>query len=172
MFGRLAKLFLVLTAIAPVGLVYAWVLATECNFIWAGVVLAASLSLVGVCWFLLGAAKNNLERSNFKPTAVEAADRENIAFMLLYLSPLFTSQFGSLNYGLLIPTLVIFGILSATGYSYHFNPLLGLLGWHFYKVSSEQGITYVLVTKKQLRRAGDITVVGQLTDYILIDLED
>lgn len=102
---------------------------------------------------------------------VEAADRENIAFMLLYLSPLFTSQFGSINFNLVIPTIIIFGLMTATGYSYHFNPLLGLLGWHFYKVSSKEGVTYVLLTKKQLRKAGKVKRVGQLTEYILIDLE-
>ncbi len=92
--------------------------------------------------------------------------------MLLYLSPLFTSQFGQLNMSLLIPTLLVFILLTATGYNYHYNPLLGLVGWHFYKVSSREKVTYVLITKKQLRNTHQISEVGQLTEYILIDLEE
>ena len=63
-------------------------------------------------------------------------------------------------------------MITATGYNYHFNPLLGLLKWHFYKVQSNEGVTYVLITKKQLRTAANAVTVGQLTEYILIDLED
>ena len=171
MFGRLAKTLLIVSAIAPIGLVYAWVAFNEGNRAWAiGLVVGCAL-LVGCCVFLFSKAKQVLERFPFQPESVEAADRENIASMLLYLSPLFTSQFGQLNMTLLIPTVLIFALLTATGYNYHFNPLLGLAGWHFYKVSSKEGVTYVLVTKKQLRNTNQISEVGQLTEYILIDLE-
>ncbi|MCF1743276.1 hypothetical protein [Paradevosia shaoguanensis] len=170
MFSTFAKLLLVLTAISPVALVYAWVLYANCNYLVAGVLVALSAVLLLLCWLLLRAANDQLERSTFKPVSVEAADRENIAFMLLYLSPLFTSDFGSLNLSVLIPSIVIFAVMSATGYNYHFNPLLGLLGWHFYRVTSPDGVTFVLITRRQLRRAGQETIVGQLTDYILIDV--
>ncbi|RWT04598.1 hypothetical protein [Aeromonas caviae] len=55
---------------------------------------------------------------------------------------------------------------------YHFNPLLGLMGWHFYKVSTPEGVTYVLVTKKELRRAQEGLTVVQLTEYIVLDIGD
>lgn len=172
MFGAVAKFLLVLSAIAPVGLVYAWVCVTEKRYDVAIILVAGSVFLVLICLFLLGFAKKKLERFPFRAAAVEAADRENIAFMLLYLSPLFTAQLDDLNLSVLIPALLVFILMTATGYNYHFNPLLDLLRWHFYRVSSAEGVTYVLVTKKQLRNAGQIKSVGQLTDYILIDLEE
>lgn len=171
MFSFFAKTLLILTAVAPVGLVYAWVAARSGHERVAfGLLLAAGL-LMFVCRILLKAAKENLEKIEFKPVTVEAADRENIAFMLLYLSPLFSSAVGDINFDVIIPTIIVFMVMSATGYTYHFNPLLGLMGWHFYKVSSSAGVSYVLVTRKQLRRANDVAIVGQLTEYILIDLE-
>lgn len=94
-----------------------------------------------------------------------------MALLLLYLIPLFTEDFDGLNWHLWIPTLVIFGAVVATGYSYHFNPLLGVLGWHFYKVCTPEGVTYVLITRKQLHDARDTLKVGQLTEYIVLDLE-
>jgi hypothetical protein len=42
--------------------------------------------------------------------------------------------------------------------------------WHFYKVGTKEGISYVLITKKQLRNATATIEVGQLTEYIVIDL--
>lgn len=171
MFGRVAKMLLILSAIAPVGLVYAWVAFNEGSRNVALWLVGGCIALVLCCVYLFNKAHSVLERFPFQMSSVEAADRENIAFMLLYLSPLFTAQFGQLNMTLLIPTLLIFALLTATGYNYHFNPLLGLVGWHFYKVSSAEGVTYVLITKKQLRNTNQIGCVGQLTDYILIDLE-
>lgn len=172
MFGRFAKALLISTAIAPIALVYAWVAFGEGQLGLAFSLIVICLLLVISCIVLLQRGKKDLERFPFKPQSVEAADRENVAFMLLYLSPLFTSQFSQLNMTLLIPTILIFLLLTATGYNYHFNPLLGLVGWHFYKVSSSEGVTYVLITKKQLRNTSQIAEVGQLTEYILIDLGD
>lgn len=170
MFSRLAKTLLITSAVAPIGLVYAWVAFNEGRTYWAVGLVVACVILVGCCLWVFTSARRMLERFPFKPQSVEAADRENIAFMLLYLSPLFTAQFGQLNMTLLIPTIFIFTLLTATGYSYHFNPLLGLIGWHFYKVTSAEGVTYVMITRKQLRNTNQISQVGQLTEYILIDL--
>jgi hypothetical protein len=169
-YNRIAKFMLIISAIAPIGFVYGWVAFTEQYYWKAGIIVLVSMTLVAACLVLLTAAKKNLERFPFEPCTIEAADRENIAFMLLYLSPLFTSQFGAINLNVFIPTLLIFAMMTSTGYNYHVNPLLGLLGWHFYKVSSKEHVTYVLVTKKQLRNATQIENVGQLTEYILIDL--
>ncbi|MFK8254198.1 hypothetical protein [Ancylobacter terrae] len=172
MFGRIAKTLLIMSAIAPIGLVYAWVAFSEGKTLLAILLISGCLFLVACCAWLLKQAKKYLERFPFKPASVEAADRENIAFMLLYLSPLFTAPLGQWNMNIMIPTLLVFALLTATGYNYHFNPLLGLVRWHFYKVSSIEGVTYVLITKKQLRNTAQIDQVGQLTEYILIDLED
>ena len=107
----------------------------------------------------------------FTATTIEAADKENISFLLLYLLPLFTEEFSTLNWNVWIPVVLIFALVVATGYSYHFNPLLSLFRWHFYKAGTKEGVTYVLITKKQLRNATETIKVGQLTEYIVIDLE-
>jgi len=168
--SSLAKLMLTATSLAPVALVYAWVLyadgRTKVALGLVGAAVALILTMVG----LLRYCRKHLERSRFKVTTIEAADREYITFILLYLSPLFTAQFGDLNWHILIPTMIIFILVISTGYGYHFNPLLGLLGWHFYKVGTEEGVAYVLITKKELRSAKQCLTVGQLTEYIVIDI--
>jgi hypothetical protein len=170
MLNGLAKLLLTSTAIAPVLLTYAWLayLANEKFFVAA--ILGACAALILICLGLLHYAKTHLERVNFTTVSIEAADRENMGFLLLYLSPLFTSTFTSINWQVWVPTILIFAGVVATGYSYHFNPLLGLMGWHFYKVGTPEGVTYVLITKKQLRSVAGTIEVGQLTEYIVMDV--
>src|SRR3546814_20141319 len=134
MFGRMAKMLLVLSAVAPVGLVYAWVAFNEGNRSVALWLIGGCIFLVFCCVYLFNKAHSVLERFPFQMSSVEAADRETIAFMLLYLSPLFTAKFGQLNMTLLLPTLRIFTLLNAPGYKYPFNLLLRLHGWLFYKI--------------------------------------
>jgi len=172
MLNWLAKLLLTSTSLAPILLVYSWVLYSENNFCGAIWLVICAVALVLLMLSLLSYSKKHLERSTFKVTSIEAADREYITFILLYLSPLFTAEFGDLNWNILVPTIIIFIVVISTGYGYHFNPLLGLLGWHFYKVTTEEGVTYVLITRKELRTAKKCLTIGELTEYIVIELPD
>ena len=165
-----AKLLLTSTAIAPVLLTYGWVAYQAKESRQAFALLGACVVLVMICLGMLAYSKKHLERLKFSATTVEAADRENMGFLLLYLLPLFTTQFTTLNWQVWIPAIIIFAAVVATGYSYHFNPLLGLMGWHFYKISTKEGVTYVLITKKQLRNVVATIEVGQLTEYIVLDV--
>ena len=170
--STLAKILFTSTAMAPVGFTYAWVAWFDGEKIYASLVIAASLILVFASIWMIRYAKKNLERFNFTVENVEAADRENIGFLLLYLLPLFTSSFTSLNWTILVPSLLIFAVITITGYSYHFNPLLGIMKWHFYKVGTPEGVTYILITKKELRHASNPLTVVQITEYIVIDVKE
>lgn len=172
MLNWLAKLLLTSTAIAPVLLSYAWVAYRAGEARQALVLVVLVVVLVVVSLGVLRYAKTQLERISFTATSVEAADRENMGFLLLYLLPLFTAQYVALNWEVWVPAIVIFGAVVATGYSYHFNPLLGLLQWHFYKVGTKEGITYVLITRKQMRHANTPLEVVQLTEYVIADVGD
>ena len=171
MLSSLAKVILTATAIAPAGITYACA-----AFMANEIILSISLMLgsgicVVSCLYLLHYARRHLEHISFTTTKVEAADHENMAILLLYLSPLFTTNFNALNWPILIVTLLIFALVIGTRYGYHFNPLLGLKGWHFYKISTPEGVTYCLITKKRLRDARGKLDIGQLTEYIVLDLE-
>lgn len=171
MLSAIARIMLTASAIAPIAFTYAWVAYTQDEKTVAGVALLSGAIAVALCITVLRSAQKNLERMSFKPKSIEAADRENIGFMVLYLLPLFTDKINTLNWALWIPTVLVFSVITAFGYSYHFNPLLGIIGWHFYKVESDEGVTYVVITRKHLRAASQVLTVGQLTEYILIDLE-
>lgn len=170
MLSFIAKLMLTISALAPVALIYSLVAAFQANFevaFWAG---AASILAASLCAAVLHVGGRKASRSKFTAKGIEAADGENVGFMLLYLLPLFSDKIETLRWELWLPTLVLLGLLIGNGYAHHFNPLLGLFGWHFYKVTSNEGVTFVLISRKRLANAIGTLTVSQLTDNILYDL--
>lgn len=168
MLSTLARVLLTMTSMAPVGLVYAWAAYTQNSSDVAILIAVASALLVPVCIAIMRFAKYKLESFHITIEAIEPADRENTSFLLLYLLPLFTDKFDTLNWSVWVPILAIFALMTSSGYNYHFNPLLSLFGWHFYRVESD-GVSYVLITRRHLRSVVGRTMVCQLTEYILLE---
>lgn len=171
MLSTIAKALLAATAMAPVGMSYAWVAYNEGKSSIAFWLFLGCMVLFFACNFLLQYAIKNLESEAFTTQSVECADKEIIASLLLYLLPLFTAQFGALNWQVWLPAIIFFVAVVGTGYCFHFNPILSLQGWHFYKVSTPEGVTYLLITKKHIKSVAGQIRVGQLTEYIVLDLE-
>ena len=167
----LGNLVLTGTSISPVLFVYGIVAAFEGEYLPAGVIALVGVVLLGLGVVLLVYVKGHLERLDLSLSTVEVADRESVGLLVLYLLPLLRTSFSELEFLVLIPAVAIFLALGLTGYSYHFNPMLNLFKWHFYKVGTPEGVTYLLITRKHLRSAIDTIKVGQLTAYTVIDLD-
>ena len=170
MLSKIAKFTLTVTAIAPVLLTYSIVIFLKGDKVVAALLFGGFLTLFCLCLGLFYYVKKHLERMEFRAVSVEIADGENIAFLMLYLLPLLSGRAVTLDWQTLLPTVIIFGIAVVTSYSYHFNPLLGFLGWHFYKAGTKEGVTYVIISKKQFCNINKTIEVGQLTEYIVVDL--
>ena len=89
-------------------------------------------------------------------------------FLLIYLLPLITRDLATYNWQAWIVIALIFCGVVATSYSYHFNPLLVVFCYHFYKVSDKEGMSYVLITRKQLFKANNTLEVVKLSEYVLL----
>lgn len=170
--SRFAKLLLTITAIAPVLLTYALISFLNDNIIEAAILFFIFLILFFICFSLLYYMKKNLERMDFRADSAEVADSENIAILVLYLLPLLSGRSITPDWKVWLPVVLVFGLAIIASYGYHFNPLLGFFGWHFYKVRSKENVTYVLITKKQLVNVTEMIEVGQLTEYMLVDIGD
>lgn len=168
-----ARLALTATAIAPVGFTYAGVAAMNKDYGAMLVLVAVSALLVRICIWILDAmrGKNASAPQEHPITSVEPADTENTSIILLYLMPLFTTSFDQLNWAVWIPTLLMLAVIAMTSHSYFFNPLLGLFGWHFYKVGTPENVTRLLISKQTIRK-GDRKIIGiELSDYVILDTE-
>jgi len=168
-FGRF---ILAATALAPIALAYAWAALLQEKYYIAGALAAAGPMLLVLCHIVVTSARKGYERITITPSAAEAADRESVALIVLYLIPLFTYKFGDLQWAVIIPCIFVLGIVVSTGYNFYFSPLLGMLGWHSYKITDQVGITYVLMSKRELRSALKPVDVVQLTEYLLLEVEE
>jgi hypothetical protein len=157
MLNRLAKFLLVATSLSPIlGAVAvnqisagkAW----QCWLPW----IAVALLLVLVCWWLLRYSARNIQRQKITIEQFESGDKEVLAFLLAYLLPFISADNMSFNGQWItgVYILVIIFLAVAHAGALHFNPVMGLLGYHFYSVKSSEGVSQLLISKIELRRPG------------------
>ncbi len=151
------------TSIAPLLLVYASLALLECEYIAAAILVALGVGFFALWCFLMRHAKRNLERVTISCSSLEAVDRSSVGVLILYLLPLLRTSFSDLELQIVIPGVVIFLALALAGYGFHFNPLLNLFRWHFYKVYTDEGIYYILITKL-LRNSLGVRPTNSLSD--------
>lgn len=182
--NRVVKLFLVLTSLAPVLITYWFVEQTD-NYcsdysLWINLqnnysiglfYLIATIILITICLSILFLSKKNLETFPVIIEEIKTSDNEASTFIIAYLLPLANK----LNNGFNIPVLIfisfLFFFIVKTSNSYHFNPLLNFIGYHFYEVKVEGGVTYVLLTKKSINNSKNIKSISLLTEYMILENE-
>ena len=122
---------------------------------WSGWLIAAIL-LVFLCWGLLHYAAKNVQRQLFHIKEFERNDAEVLGFLLAYLLPFVSSKdmafIGDWLTGAYILG-VIFLAFTHAG-AFHFNPVMGLFGYHFFSVKNGDGVSHLLISKGELRRPG------------------
>jgi hypothetical protein len=168
--SKLAKTLLAGTSFAPIILTYAFVSwicgARIINIVILLLIVAA---LVLICISLLKYAYKNIERERIKITAISTADGEVIGFVIAYLLPILSLTNPSIDIRVLLFSAFVFMVVIWTTNSYHINPLLNIVGYHFYEVSSDDNVTYLLLTKKELRKTKSVQLVIHLTEYMILD---
>ncbi len=160
---RLALLLLVLTSLAPIGLVQAAVLCGDKKWLQGAWFLGVALVLAITCLALLAGvqARKPARRMEFKDLA--SKESEPLAFLVAYALPLVAAPKGS------IAGLVVFGILMGVvmwqQQIFHVNPLLAATGYHFFSAKNDSGGPVLLLTREKAPREGILSVV-KLSDYL------
>jgi len=182
MLNKISKFALVGTSLAPICITLWFV--TICNN-WSktqsftenlkdnwhqgwGYFLTAILMTV-VCFLLIWLAGQKLEKLPIQIKAVKTVDKEIVGFLLVYLLPLLNQSTNTISIPVLVFIAIIFFIIIHNSHAYHFNPLLGFFGFHFYEVTIEGDITYVLITRQKISDCKSISKVVQLTEYMILE---
>ncbi len=157
MLNTFAKFLLMATSLSPVlGAVAVNQFARHEPWMRWGPWLAAALLLVFVCWAPLRYVASNGQRHLFHIKEFERNDTEVLAFLLAYLLPFVSSKDMAFT-GEWLTGAYIFGIIFlvfAHAGAFHFNPVMGLLGYHFYSVKNGDGVSHLLISKAELWRPG------------------
>ena len=176
----LPKLLLVATAFAPVMLTSAfvswWKIKDDKHGWWEALEVAwpsmwplilGAVLCVAICLMVMNRAATQLARNAVVIKSIKPADKELIGFVLAYLLLL---ALGTPFEGPpLFVVLLVFFVLVMTSNAYHTNPLLAILGWHFYEVVIEE-VSYIIVSPRNIHSVRSIKEVVCLTDYMLLDV--
>jgi len=157
MLNTFAKFLLVSTSLSPLlGAVAVNQLARGEPAVRWGAWLVVALLLVFLCWALLRYAARNAQQHQFHIKEFERNDKEVLAFLVTYLLPfLSTEKMGFAGDWLTgAYVLAIIFLVIAHAAAFHFNPVMGLLGYHFYSVKNLDGVSHLLISREELRRPG------------------
>lgn len=185
MLNKLAKIALVSTALAPICLTLwfieinnawqrdmSWAENLAAHWLVGGSYAMATLILSGLCFglILLSGSSHGLERMPVKIKSVKTVDKEIVGFLLVYLLPLINQGQNTINLPVLVFVAFVFFFIVYNSHAYHFNPLLGFFGYHFFEVTIEGDITYVLITRQNITDCKAVSRVVQLTEYMILDV--
>lgn len=172
MLSRLAKLLLVSSSVAPVLLTWAFAdyrrIGPDVRQLTAIVV---AVGFVVLCALVLRASDKMLPRVTFKALSLKTADAEVVGFIVAYLLPLVTTGTDELDYVVLIFITGLLGLIVWSTNAYSVNPLLSLMGFHFYELSNSRGVSYLFLSRRDLHNCDEITQVVQLARYVLLDTQ-
>lgn len=169
MLNYIGKCLLGATTLAPLGFIYSYLFYRKGFLNESICILLISISLILLCLWFIKYIKDNIQQTAMRISTVEAGDRENIAFILLYAMPIFTGDVSTINIDAIVATVILLLVFFSGGYYYHFNPVLMFFKWHFYKISTPEGVSYLLITKRQIRNNNDRLMVHKFSEYIVID---
>lgn len=173
MLNWFAKLLLVLTSLSPI------LGAVAVNQYTRGKPLSAwlpwlvmALLLVFICWGLLRYTARAAQKHTLKIAQFEDKDKEMLAFLLAYLLPFAAAKdmLADVHWltGAYVFAIILLVFMHAR--AFHFNPMMGLLGYHFYSIKDGEGISMLLISRCELRRAGGEVETVRLANDIYLQI--
>lgn len=143
---------------APILLVYGAAIFFE-NRDLALSLAAVAVLLVVVCHLLLRFIRHHGGTERVQIETVTAKDTDILSFLVAYMLPIILGEEVQANPLATATFIAIMGLVFFRSDIYHVNPLMGILGYHFYQITTSSKISYLLVTnRKDPMRPGDMTV--------------
>ncbi|MDO6706765.1 hypothetical protein [Photobacterium sp. 1_MG-2023] len=163
------KTLLIISAFSPTLLVLAVVryysIGFDATSFWLVLV-----SLVGVVipFIILHHIKNKSETLSFKAKKVESADYFLLIFVFSYLAP-WIMKGAEINFGATMLILIALFVIAWVISYIPTHPILYIAKFRFYKVESDNGMVYTLMTKRIIRSPQSINKVKQLSHSMLME---
>lgn len=136
--------------------------------------LVAGILLVLICWGLLDNLGKTGEKYTINIAEFESTDKEMVAFLIAYLLPFIASEnlefTGQWLTGIYILVVIFLTVMHAG--MVHFNPVMGLFGYHFYSYKNENGTPQVLISREETMKVGKVDGVVRLATNIYLQPKD
>jgi hypothetical protein len=170
MLSRFVRILFALTAIAPLSISLAFQFARSQNYAWAALAFALCLGLGLLARAIIGLASSRLETLNVTILKAKSADKEVIGFFVAYALPMiFRGQPSSPDLiAWLFASAMLLFVLWGTQ-SMQVNPVLGVMGFHFYEVDTDGGVSYLMITRRKINNVLTIKRIVQLSDFGILE---
>ena len=171
--NRYQKLLYQLSALSPVlgtGS-YVWCLEQgDFRLFYVCLVLILALNLC--FWKSFSVMKKSLPTRNIRVSDLQHKGSWAISYILSYLVPLANLVFSTVNLRMyVLLSLLILLALQFLPLAIA-NPMLSIVGYRFYSVSTEPGNPgFMLISRRTLREKHEIHTVVQIFDNLLLDTE-
>jgi hypothetical protein len=146
--SRFAQISLAGTALAPVLLVWA-AGSYDKRPIDAAAACIVAVLLVVMCLAILSVARRGLQHEPVGLKKATRLDKEVLAFLVTYALPLIAQGKDPTNMAALAVFVIVVGLVLVQLQVLHVNPLLGMLGYHFYEIECADGDSALVVSRSR-----------------------
>lgn len=186
MFSKLTKLLFVITAYAPLLIIW-WGVSVYntlkennsitfidfSNFQFVDLLdrlnlIYLFLFFVHICWYILFLAQTKLTRNYIELKSIKSSDLNMNVLIFSYFLPCIEIYKKDEIY-IFGWIFVLFIIALINKGTYFFNPLMKIFGYRYYEVATKKEVTYLMISKQKIINTNDIKAYSQLTDYVILN---
>ena len=152
--NKFGKLALVMSTLAPVLGAFGVHSISHGEFTAFYCYFAAAIGMILLTWLIVRECRKKIAIETLSTKEVRSMDKESLSFLLVYLLPLLAKDVGQYtkDFATVIYVFAAIALVVSHGNLVTFNPILALLGWHFYEVKSGDGMVCTLVSKQIIRK--------------------
>ena len=172
MLSTFLRVVFTLTGAAPLLISVAYVLGEKGSYRYAVIAALSCVVLGGLSVVIIRVASARLESFPAAIKKAKSADKEVVGFYVAYALPLLFKDSSLTDPGTLLVSGALLCLVLWATKAFQVNPVLGLFGYNFYEAEMEDGMTYLLVTRKKLSHIRAVKNVAQLSEYGLLDVTD
>lgn len=125
--------------------------------------IGVALPFLILCW-----VSNETETLSFTAKKIESADYFLLVFIASYAAPV-AMKIAKVDFGLMLLLVGVFFIIAWLISNIPSHPVLYLAKFRFYKVESDSGVVYTLITRREIRNPKSITSVKQISNSMLME---
>jgi len=162
-----------LSSAVPLAIVFALVWYQQYKTFHIPIIFVSiGLILIVLLYLSFSYGKQHVAPISIRTTNISPKDGWVVAYIIAYLMPFASIAFKNFDLKVsAIIALVLILILPFANSSIP-NPLLFIRGYHFYSISTENGISnYILISKRSLRNSNHLKSVRRIFEYLLLDTE-
>ncbi|OQX67450.1 MAG: hypothetical protein B6A08_15475 [Sorangiineae bacterium NIC37A_2] len=161
-----AQALLILTSIAPIGLVYAGVLADGGMWGIAKLLAGTACGLAFICALLLRGAEKVVAPVPLEASDITPKEGDALAFLVAYALPLLALEEPktAVSWGLIVFTVSV-AVTLWQQQLFHVNPVVALMGYKFYSARNDQGALVLIISRRRVLAPGTLSIV-KLSDYL------